>query len=79
MAKKNTIHVVNCDDWCGVYINEELVYEDHSISTKTLAEILKENKPVDDIVHIEADPDWMYEVGRLPDDLKDVVHDKNSN
>lgn len=73
MSKKNTVHIVDCDDWSGVYINNKLVFEDHSISTKMLSEILNENKPTDDIVHIEADPDWMYEVGTLPDDFKDVV------
>lgn len=74
MSKKNTVHIVECDDWSGVYINNELVFEDHSISTKILSEILNENKPTNDIIHIDADPDWMYEVGTLPDDLKDVVH-----
>ena len=75
MAKKNTVHIVECDDWCGVYINNDLVFENHAISPKELAKILKENKPTKDVVIIEADPDWMYEVGTLPDDLKDVVRE----
>jgi hypothetical protein len=78
MPKKNTIHIVECDDRAGLYINNKLVFEDHSIPTKTLSKILNENKPTKDIVHIAADPDWMYEVGTLPDNLKDVVHDSHN-
>jgi hypothetical protein len=58
---------VEGDDWVGLYMDGELVYEGHSISPAYLAELLDA-----DFERIWADDAWLYDVGTLPKNLEDV-------
>ena len=35
-----TLHLLQADDWIGVYIDEMLVYESHEIDPQTLLDLL---------------------------------------
>ena len=38
-----TLKIVHGDDWEGLYINEELAYEDHHISIEDFVNMLRQN------------------------------------
>ena len=68
----NNIVFVDGDDWFGVYINDKLEDEGHSISSKNLIELMFKHQPIESFEYKYADGDWLYEVGRMPKDLKMV-------
>lgn len=43
----NKIVYVDADDWCGLYVNGKLAYENHSIPTVTFAELMMSNQPIE--------------------------------
>ena len=55
------------DDWNGLYVDGELVAENHSLRPTDVLDALG-------IVYerVACDQDWLEEQGRLPPDLKDV-------
>ncbi len=59
------------DDWTGLYIDDELVIENHSLSA---GQVLKAIGV--EFNTIVADEDWLEEHGSLPDALKDVKKTK---
>ena len=66
-----SVQLVYGDDWKGLYVNGKLAYEGHSITPK---EIL-------DAIGIESewvavDPDWLESRGSLPENLSEVVLEK---
>lgn len=71
----NKICLVQGDDWMGVYLNDDLVYEGHSIDDVHLLEIAEDFQPFETDVK-EADLEWLAEVGSLPPRLKDIIEAK---
>lgn len=65
--KKITIVDHAGGDWTGMYLDNKLVLEGHSLNWWEILNILKI-----EYEEIEADENWMYENGNLPKDLKDV-------
>ena len=69
--KENKITFVGADDWEGLYVNDKLVMENHSLDVfKVLNAIGVDYK------YIEADNEWIGEQGSLPLKLKDVKEAK---
>lgn len=62
------IVLVRADDWEGLYINGELVEEGHSVGVSTVMKKIGIN-----MEERWCDDNWLYERGRLPKQLKDVV------
>lgn len=62
------LNFVTADDWQGLYIDGNLVLEGHSLSIKSILDILN-------IKHhsVEVDDEWMQEEGRLPERIEDIV------
>lgn len=65
--KKNKITFVDSDDWEGLYINGELVLENHSLRIYDVLKALGIKYEV-----INADDDWLASCGNLPENLTDV-------
>lgn len=66
---------VNGDDWTGMYIDGVLVEEGHSISPYRAIEAVI-CKEVTSLYRVEANNEWLQEVGNLPKYLKDVKTDE---
>lgn len=71
------IQFVHADDWEGLYIDEKLVLEEHSLSVGDLLDaIWKQRAPlgvqVSSYEAHDADEDWLFTRGTLPQDFKDV-------
>ena len=66
------ITFVNADDWQGLYINNNLILQNHKLN---IVDIL--NAIGIKFDYIEADQDWLYSVGQLPEDLKEVKEYKD--
>jgi hypothetical protein len=60
--------LVFSDDWCGIYVDGELEYENHTLSVIDLLLITEA-----DFEQIWADEEWISERGVLPKDLNEVV------
>lgn len=71
-------YVSNDDDWQGFYIDGNLAIEDHYVSGLNLAELLADMGIISPVNRICADDEWLGEVGRLPDNLKEVVEFQNN-
>lgn len=68
------IALVRADNWQGLYVNERLVDEDHSISTNSfMSHVL--HKHVDGWDMFDASNQALDITGRFPTDLRDVVLD----
>lgn len=72
------ITIVNSEsgDWTGLYINGKIKDQGHSISLRNFMEYLsKDGYPItiDSFRTLYAHEDWMEEMARLPDNLKDVI------
>ncbi len=68
------IDIVRGDDWMGVYENNELIYEGHSIDESTLLDLLRIKHEV-----VYADLNWLDSQGRLPIKLEDVEIENAEN
>lgn len=66
-----TVTIVNADDWMGLYIDGELVYEGHSIEEETLLKYVGVNCD-----SFWVDDNWITERGNLPSRLEDVKKDE---
>lgn len=66
------IDIVDGDDWKGLYINDKLVLQDHSLDVRAVLALL-EDEVVECRSYIRADLDWLAGVGHFPSDLSDVV------
>lgn len=62
------VNFVTSSDWEGLYVDGELVLEGHSISAMQVLRALKIA-----YTSVEADDDWLYDVGRLPEKIEDIV------
>ena len=69
---KNKIALVDGDCWKGLYINEKLIIENHSLSIYDVLDALKIKYK-----YIAVDEDWLEEFGRLPENLSEVKEYKD--
>jgi hypothetical protein len=60
------------DDWAGVYFNDVLVYECHSVNWLYVMNKLV-NKHILSFREFEVDGEWLEIEGGMPPDLKSVV------
>lgn len=63
---------VSADDWCGVYIDDELRYEGHSIPPHTWIELISSHKYIDECKSYHLNNEYMEDVGELPVRFKDI-------
>ena len=73
MNNMNFVAVVG-DDWQGIYLNGVLVTQNHSISAVALLRHM-DGYAVGgrlDLEIREADPEWLYDRGDLPQTLDEV-------
>ena len=61
------ITVTDGDDWKGLYVDGKLVYEGHSIPIHEFAKAANI-----DFDFVEADDEWLEEVGSFPKNLSEV-------
>jgi hypothetical protein len=65
--------IVNSDDWTGFYVDNDLAMQNHSIDSDEILSYLSENKIGHfDFEYKEADEDWLYSKGYLPNLLTQV-------
>lgn len=58
-------------DWCGIYIDDKLYTEGHSIPTWEWLQIIK-TLLIDTTKEYEVDGDWLEEGGKLPQSFGDI-------
>lgn len=68
------INYVTGDDWQGLYIDGELIEENHSIRITDLLEMLEDRRLLTFDYH-EVDQRYLEDLGNLPDSFDDI--DKN--
>lgn len=66
------VDVINVDTWIGIYFNDRLVYEDHSISTRELLKLV-DNRHIELHGYWECSIEWFENVGHFPEQLQDVM------
>lgn len=70
--------VTNYDDWEGIYFDGVLMLEDHRLHPFDILELIVQSQSlVEEVVRKGVDEDWMYEYGRLPKNLNDVVFEES--
>lgn len=69
--------VAEADDWSGIYLDDKLIFEAHSILPIKLLEIALNAQPpitsIDDVECAWVDIDWLDELGNLPKDISEVI------
>jgi len=72
------IKLVDADDWIGIYVNDKLVYEGHSIYPTQLLDILKKHADAGfNYEAVECDDDWLAKRGNLPQNFNEVKRDED--
>lgn len=70
------ITLVNGDEWVGLYIDDKLVIENHSLRPREILQSIKDAFGIDAYLfqyeELTPDEDWLSERGRLTKKLKDV-------
>ena len=62
------------DDWNGLFIDGQLVMEDHQLKTRDIQSAMKAAGALgEEIEFKEVDMDWMWDVGSFPKDISKVV------
>jgi hypothetical protein len=67
----NQITLVNGDNWQGLYINEKLVMQDHSITGHDVMRLML-YQVFDNSETLYPDQDWLDNLGNYPTNLVDV-------
>jgi hypothetical protein len=67
----NQMALVDCDTWQGLYVNDELVWQGHTISLRDASKFILHHV-FDDFRVYEADLDWMDAQSYLPAKLQEV-------
>lgn len=65
------ITIACSDDWQGLYVDGELVYQGHEVSVRTLFHFLSIDLNVK-FSEIDVDFSWLEEEMTLPEKLEDV-------
>lgn len=63
--------IVDGSDWSGVYIDDDLIFEGHSLDPFFVAELAVDRR-VEGVVRLYADIEWLEDRGDLPANLFDV-------
>lgn len=66
------IDLVKADNWEGLYVNDKLVLQDHTISAIAVLRAVN-HEIVECSEVIEAELEWMDKLGSLPKNLEDVI------
>ena len=62
------------DDWEGLFINGQLITEDHKLKPRDIQSILKDNNALGvEMEFKNVDLDWMYDIGSFPSNIDEVV------
>lgn len=64
--------VSNGDDWEGIYLNNQLICQAHTVSVGSLLSSLKAEGVIE-ASSLECDKGWLDGEGLLPDSFDDVV------
>lgn len=64
---KPKIKIVHTGNWEAMYVNGKLVAENHSLNTREILFALKLDYEL-----LQADDEWMEDVGDFPENFKDV-------
>jgi hypothetical protein len=67
------VDLVSGDDWSGLYIENKLMMENHSLNVSRVLQLLSDHGIIAGFKEITADEDWLEERGRLPEELNEVV------
>lgn len=67
----SVITLIDADTWIGIYVDDKLVFENHSISPHNLLKLLNYSK-IEYFGRFEASLDWLDSRGSLPLLLNDV-------
>lgn len=65
------VRVSNDDDWVGLYIDGEMVDQNHSLRDNDVLEALEERGVIEYESFI-VDSDWLYDQGYLPEELSEI-------
>ena len=77
MTTQKKVIIVNSahGDWSGIYLDNELWTEDHSLHTQDWAELIN-NHHLESVDVEEVDGEWLEESGgRLPQHYQDIPMD----
>lgn len=58
-------------DWCGIYIDDNLLTEGHSIPAHEWLDIV-ENQSIFKTQNLEVEGDWLEEGGSFPQSFSDI-------
>lgn len=77
MNIQKKVIVVNSShgDWSGIYLDNELWTEYHSLHTNDWAEIIN-NHHLESVDVIEVDGEWLEESGNLPQNFNGIPQEK---
>jgi hypothetical protein len=77
MTTQKKIIVVNSSsgDWSGIYLDNELWTEHHSLHTGDWAELIN-NHHLDSVDVREVDGEWLEESGNLPQNFNGIPQEK---
>lgn len=77
MTTQKKIIVVNSShgDWSGIYLDNELWTEYHSLHTGDWAELIN-NHHLESVDVREVDGEWLEESGNLPQNFNDISQEK---
>lgn len=62
-------------DWSGIYVDNKLDYEGHSIPVWVWLDLFNLSG-VTETVQFEVDGEWLEEAGSFPQNFKDIPEDK---
>ena len=67
------IDFLDGDDWFGIYVDCECVWQDHQLSPRLMFEFLQEwqGQNTEPAFYYEADANWIDEIGHFPKKLED--------
>jgi len=68
------VDFVRGDNWIGVYVDEQLIFQGHTIDPKELLDLLLEQGLETDIEcrNLYPDEEWLEGVSSFPYDLSDI-------
>jgi hypothetical protein len=71
--KPRNVYTLVCgDDWQGLYLNDELVIEDHRVRVEDALNAVIQGGGISEFSWRDCDYEWLSDVGNLPKSLTDV-------
>jgi hypothetical protein len=76
------IDLVYADDWVGLYIDNKLEMEGHSLRLGSVIELIKDKMQhrldkIEAFSEVSADDDWIEERGNFPETFEEVKTNGN--